>query len=133
MQHVHRQQQRLIEALQPWRIGGPFLSFISALESSPDQLRSAYEPQTYQDLVQLKNDYDPKTSSVSTTTFHHRRKRTTGKCVGEPGGLSSRSPVCSCAATVAAGAWKLPCGAPRRGARRSVPRLALVRISLPEG
>lgn len=59
-QHVNRQQQRLIEALQPWRIGGPFLSFISALESSPDQLRSAYEPQTYQDLVRLKNAYDPK-------------------------------------------------------------------------
>ncbi|RNL86227.1 FAD-binding oxidoreductase [Halostreptopolyspora alba] len=56
---VHRLQERLIESTTPWRIGGPFLSFIGALESSPEQVRSAYEPRTYRDLAHLKASYDP--------------------------------------------------------------------------
>ncbi|PRW63083.1 FAD-binding oxidoreductase [Actinopolyspora mortivallis] len=56
---VARHQQRLIEAVEPWRIGGPFLSFISARENDPDHVRSAYEPDTHERLTALKHAYDP--------------------------------------------------------------------------
>ncbi|WP_328767802.1 FAD-binding oxidoreductase [Streptomyces sp. NBC_00286] len=52
-------QDRLIGAMGPWRIGGPFLSFISAREPTDMHLRSAYDPDTYQELVQLKDVWDP--------------------------------------------------------------------------
>lgn len=45
--------------MEPWRIGGPFLSFISALESTPEHLRSAYDEATYARLVAVKDAYDP--------------------------------------------------------------------------
>ncbi|GGS83640.1 FAD-binding oxidoreductase [Streptomyces sp. KD18] len=59
VQDVREFQERLMEEMEPWRIGGPFLSFISALESSPEHLRSAYDPQTYERLVAAKDAYDP--------------------------------------------------------------------------
>jgi FAD/FMN-containing dehydrogenase len=59
MAATHDFQQRLVDAMAPWRIGGPFLSFISARENTADDLRSAYEPETYRRLVALKDTYDP--------------------------------------------------------------------------
>ncbi|WP_367129037.1 FAD-binding oxidoreductase [Saccharothrix sp. HUAS TT1] len=56
---VHGHQQRLVDAMLPWRIGGPFLSFISARENTPEAMRSAYDHQTYQGLVRLKDAHDP--------------------------------------------------------------------------
>ncbi|MFD7624482.1 FAD-binding oxidoreductase [Streptomyces sp. NPDC059851] len=59
IQDVREFQERLMDAMEPWRIGGPFLSFISALESSPEHLRSAYDAQTYARLVAVKDAHDP--------------------------------------------------------------------------
>ena len=56
---VQARQAGLVDALAPWRVGGPFLSFISPLESDVDQVRSAYEPDTFDRLVALKDVYDP--------------------------------------------------------------------------
>jgi FAD/FMN-containing dehydrogenase len=56
---AHDFQERLIDALTPWRLGGPFLSFISARENTAEHMRSAYEPETYRRLVELKDAHDP--------------------------------------------------------------------------
>ncbi|AOS63774.1 FAD-binding oxidoreductase [Actinoalloteichus hymeniacidonis] len=52
-------QRQLLDDLEPWRIGGPFLSFITSSENTVDAMRSAYEPTTYARLVQAKDTYDP--------------------------------------------------------------------------
>ncbi|WP_019819093.1 FAD-binding oxidoreductase [Saccharomonospora saliphila] len=52
-------QRRLVEALEPWRHGGPFLSFISSREASAGQVRAAYDTDTYGELVRVKRHYDP--------------------------------------------------------------------------
>ncbi|MFE2145033.1 FAD-binding oxidoreductase [Streptomyces sp. NPDC059456] len=59
VQDVREFQERLIETMEPWRIGGPFLSFISALESTPEHMRSAYDEATYARLVEVKDAHDP--------------------------------------------------------------------------
>lgn len=57
---VQRHQERLVAALAPWGSGGPFLCFQSADESTPDHVRAAYEPETFERLVRVKRDYDPR-------------------------------------------------------------------------
>ena len=45
----------LIEALQPWATGGSFLNFLS----DPSRTESAYTPENYARLREIKADWDP--------------------------------------------------------------------------
>ena len=56
---AHEVQGRLVEALSPWRIGGPYLSFLSGTDLAPEVVASAYEPEDYARLRGLKAAHDP--------------------------------------------------------------------------
>jgi FAD/FMN-containing dehydrogenase len=49
----------LLTALQPWSTGGTYVNFLSGDESTPDAVRTAYEPATYHELALLKSRFDP--------------------------------------------------------------------------
>jgi hypothetical protein len=51
------QGARLVEALAPWRVGGPFVSFLGGADLA--DVASAYEPADYQRLRELKAVWDP--------------------------------------------------------------------------
>lgn len=53
-------QQRLLDAVEPWTLGGPFVSFLSALEADVASVRAAYDAPTWEGLVALKRRHDPK-------------------------------------------------------------------------
>jgi hypothetical protein len=46
-----------VEALAPWRVGGPFVSFLGG--DDLEDVASAYEPEDYQRLRELKAVWDP--------------------------------------------------------------------------
>ncbi|GLY32327.1 oxidoreductase [Kineosporia sp. NBRC 101731] len=52
-------QRDLIEAMAPWRLGGPCLSYLGPEETDPAVVRSAWEPATYERLRRIKTDVDP--------------------------------------------------------------------------
>jgi FAD/FMN-containing dehydrogenase len=56
---AHELHGRLVEALSPWRVGGPFLSFLSGTDLAPEDVASAYEPADYARLRGLKAVVDP--------------------------------------------------------------------------
>ncbi|GAA2810956.1 FAD-binding oxidoreductase [Saccharopolyspora taberi] len=56
---VRAAQQKVLDVLAPWRVGGPFVSFLTAEEGEADQVRGAYEPASYERLVRVKNEHDP--------------------------------------------------------------------------
>jgi FAD/FMN-containing dehydrogenase len=49
--------ERLVEALSPWRVGGPFVSFLSGVDLG--DVASAYEPGDFARLRGLKGVVDP--------------------------------------------------------------------------
>ena len=51
------QGARLVEALAPWRVGGPFVSFLGG--DDLEDVAAAYEPADYQRLRELKAVWDP--------------------------------------------------------------------------
>jgi FAD/FMN-containing dehydrogenase len=51
------QGARLLSALSPWRVGGPFVSFLGGADLA--DVASAYEPADYQRLRELKAVWDP--------------------------------------------------------------------------
>lgn len=51
------QGSRLMDALSPWRVGGPFVSFLGGADLA--DVASAYEPADYQRLRELKAVWDP--------------------------------------------------------------------------
>jgi hypothetical protein len=55
---AHEFLDRLVEALSPWRVGGPYVSFLSGPDLSA--VETAYEPADYQRLREIKAVYDPK-------------------------------------------------------------------------
>ena len=55
---LRARQQAFIDALASWRLGGPFVSFMS-LEDSPADVAAAYKPDIYQRLREAKTAYDP--------------------------------------------------------------------------
>jgi hypothetical protein len=48
-----------MDALSPWRMGGPFVSFLSGKDTDPATVATAYEEADYQRLRDLKTTYDP--------------------------------------------------------------------------
>ncbi|MFG1946171.1 FAD-binding oxidoreductase [Nonomuraea sp. NPDC048826] len=50
--------QRILEALGPWSTGGRLLNFMNG-ENAAQEVRSAYEPQDYRRLTEIKAIYDP--------------------------------------------------------------------------
>lgn len=52
-------QRSFVEALAPWRLGGPFVCFMSGDDADPEVVRTAYEPAIYQRLREVKAVYDP--------------------------------------------------------------------------
>jgi Berberine and berberine like len=54
---AHEFLDRLVDALSPWRVGGPYLGFLSGTDLST--VESAYEPGDYQRLRSIKAVYDP--------------------------------------------------------------------------
>jgi FAD/FMN-containing dehydrogenase len=58
-QAVRDREAALLSALQPWSTGGTFVNFLSSDDAAPDRVRTAYEPDTYQELVRLKSQFDP--------------------------------------------------------------------------
>jgi berberine-like enzyme len=55
---IRARQQAFVDALEPWRLGGPFVSFMS-LDDGPDDVPTAYKPDVYQRLREVKTTYDP--------------------------------------------------------------------------
>ena len=51
-------QQAVVDALAPWRLGGPFVSFMG-LDLDVAEVATAYHPETYQRLREVKTAYDP--------------------------------------------------------------------------
>lgn len=49
----------VIERMSDWSTGGVCLNFVGATESSPELVRSAFEPADYRRLVEVKRAYDP--------------------------------------------------------------------------
>jgi len=56
---AHECHTRLVDALSPWRLGGPFLSFLSGMDLDPAVIATAYEPADYARLRALKTTFDP--------------------------------------------------------------------------
>jgi FAD/FMN-containing dehydrogenase len=56
---VHDLQTELVEALAPWRVGGPFVSFLGGADTDPDITATAYEPADHIRLREIKKTYDP--------------------------------------------------------------------------
>ncbi len=56
---AHEVHGRLVEALSPWRVGGPFVSFLSGGDLAPEVVASAYEEGDYLRLRALKGVVDP--------------------------------------------------------------------------
>lgn len=56
---LHDAQRALLDAVTPWRLGGPFLSFLGPAEATPDAVESAYDRDTYRRLRAAKTHYDP--------------------------------------------------------------------------
>lgn len=56
---VQSQQNTLVQALEPWLTGGPFVSFLSGHDTAPETMATVYEPETYTRLRTLKKKYDP--------------------------------------------------------------------------
>jgi FAD/FMN-containing dehydrogenase len=52
-------QEELFTALAPWRMGGPYVCFLSGRDTDPAQIAAAYEPADYQRLREIKTAYDP--------------------------------------------------------------------------
>jgi hypothetical protein len=51
------QGARLMSALSPWRVGGPFVSFLGGADLA--DVASAYEPADYERLRAVKSEWDP--------------------------------------------------------------------------
>jgi FAD/FMN-containing dehydrogenase len=51
-------QARLVEALNPWRVG-PYVSFLTASQTAQADTAAAFEPADYERLRQVKATYDP--------------------------------------------------------------------------
>lgn len=56
---AHELHARIVDALTPWRVGGPYLSFLSGTDLAPEAVASAYEPADYSRLRALKTAVDP--------------------------------------------------------------------------
>jgi hypothetical protein len=54
---AHAQGAELMSALAPWRVGGPFVSFLGGADLT--DVAAAYEPADYQRLRELKTVWDP--------------------------------------------------------------------------
>lgn len=52
-------QRGLLDALSPWRLGGPFLSFLGPAEATPHEVEAAFDADTYRRLRTAKTHYDP--------------------------------------------------------------------------
>ncbi len=78
---VRSVHQRLIEALAPWS-SGRFLNYMYGEKPTTEQVRTAYDPDDYRRLTELKGVYDP----TNTFRLNHNIPPAT-----EP---SSTTPVC---------------------------------------
>jgi FAD/FMN-containing dehydrogenase len=58
-QALRDREAALLSALQPWSTGGTYINFLSSDDADPDRVRTAYEPDTYQELARLKSRFDP--------------------------------------------------------------------------
>lgn len=56
---VRARQSALVEALSPWRVGGPFVCFLGGADTAPEVAATAYEPADYVRLREVKKAYDP--------------------------------------------------------------------------
>ncbi|WP_433221356.1 FAD-binding oxidoreductase [Dactylosporangium sp. CS-047395] len=56
---ITRQQDELIRRMRPWSTGQTYLNFLSSADATAEQVRTAFIPETYNRLVQLKQQYDP--------------------------------------------------------------------------
>ncbi|MBE2998407.1 FAD-binding oxidoreductase [Nocardiopsis sp. HNM0947] len=48
----------LVEAMEPWGIGGAYVNFLSSDEADPADVERAYAPEVYERLVSVKSDVD---------------------------------------------------------------------------
>ena len=51
--------QSLVDALAPWGTGTTQINFLTGYDITPEAVSKAYEPETYERLVQTKTEYDP--------------------------------------------------------------------------
>ena len=49
----------LVDALAPWETGTTQINFLTRYDTTPEAVRKAYEPETYDRLVRIKQEYDP--------------------------------------------------------------------------
>jgi FAD/FMN-containing dehydrogenase len=56
---AHECHAQLVDALSPWRVGGPYVCFLSGTDTDPSVVATAYEPADYARLQALKSTFDP--------------------------------------------------------------------------
>ena len=56
---IQARQATFVDALAPWRLGGPYVPFMGAGDA-PETVASAYDPDTYRRLREVKTAYDPR-------------------------------------------------------------------------
>jgi hypothetical protein len=59
-QETQDQQAVLLDALAPWRTGGPFVCFLSGADVDPATVATAYDPADHARLRAIKKVYDPR-------------------------------------------------------------------------
>jgi hypothetical protein len=52
-------EQALLDDLAPWSDGGALVNFLAGPHVSPDDVRAAYEPDSWARLVEIKTTWDP--------------------------------------------------------------------------
>lgn len=57
---VDRIQQSLVDALEPWSIGGTLPNYLGSGATQPDRVRTAYSDADYERLTAIKATYDPR-------------------------------------------------------------------------
>jgi hypothetical protein len=51
--------QSVVNSLAPWGTGTTQINFLTGYDTTPEAVRRAYEPETYERLVRIKKEYDP--------------------------------------------------------------------------
>lgn len=58
VEDVRAYGERLIGSMEAWSTGGSYINFLSSDESDPEHVRSAYVPEIYDRLVEVKTEVD---------------------------------------------------------------------------
>ncbi|MEV6350689.1 BBE domain-containing protein [Actinoplanes sp. NPDC051851] len=58
-ERIRAVQRRFLERMAPWSTGGAYANFQSTEDTSPEAVRAAFAPESYDRLLDVKKFYDP--------------------------------------------------------------------------